>query len=424
MRARQGSVIAGRRCAGPFALALAGCLIACQSVAPAATLPRFDATPTRLVSTPTTEPVAAPTSTETVAPRPAADQPGDERWQALIQSGFVVVQQSTPFLASERTIRAYVLTDGTKASVMATRDGAVNWREAYGPGSCVLAFYAWDGRADTLLGIQGEKDSPVWCDLVNWDQPTAGLFFPFPNPNSETRRLLGLAASWSDLNGDGAPEVTVVYNSCNNDCQTYDGLDVRVYEIAKDSVEDLVAHIDGVLVLPDLLVATDPPAFRFQSRTQYGFDQDVWRTSIYRWEAGQFVDHSREYPAEYRAELETIRRDLERRYGTRVQPFGTAPFLTMLDIVNESGMPAREGLDLFLEATALEHWPQTDPFTACWLQLARAYAQMGFAAGAPFRIYPMDAGYSDNPDERRWLAGLAQTVADEGYDTSLCPQDH
>ena len=116
-------------------------------------------------------------------------------------AGFVVVDQSTPSGDPTNSIRAYLLTDGTKDTIMANRNGAVNLALAYVPGACVLAFYRWNGYEDALVDVLGEDESPFWCDLVNWDQPRAGVFYYLGiEPDERTRQVLHLNGHWSDVN--------------------------------------------------------------------------------------------------------------------------------------------------------------------------------------------------------------------------------
>lgn len=372
--------------------------------------------------TATIEPEATKRPLQTRAPAPPPDVPADSQWQALVDAGFVLVNRSTVSGDLTDGVRAYVLTDGTKDTIMSNRNGAVNLALAYVPGSCVLAFYHWNGTEDEMIGVLGKEESPFWCDLVNWDQPATGVFYRLGSePNETARRALHLKGHWGDLNQNGIPELVVVYGECTNDCrQEYDR--VSFYEASARGVADIAANVVGTFNLRDLLIATDPPAFSADNVTEYVADQDVWRTMIYRWGDGQFVDRSRDYPGYYEAKLQGLMQDLEQKYGTPIRPFMTVPFLTILDITNWSGLPPEKGLELFLEATSEVHWPGTDPDTACWLQLARGHAQADFVAGKPFEVYPMNTGAIGGEEERKWLANEVSTIAALGYDTSRCPQ--
>lgn len=402
-------------------VALMGCQVPTPSPAPSEK-PRATITPQPTV--PTALPTFTIVPTLTSVPKPAPEVPSDKRWQELMDAGFVVVDKSATDGEFADNVRAYLLTNGTRDSIMANRGGEINFRESLMPGTCVLAFFHWDGANDTLIQVIGEKESPFWCEMVHWDQPNAGVFFRLGvGPDDSTRRVLQLRSTWSDMNGNGVPELTVVYSGCTNDCQLdYDS--VSLYEVSSVGVKNIADGIEGALVLwPNMLVAQEPPAFNSVEIDPYWADQDIWRTRIYVWENDRFVDRSQSYPEYFQDKLHNIRLELEKRYGSKLRLFDTVPFLTILAVTNWSGLSREDSLKLFLDVTAPEHWPGTDPDTSCWLQLARGYAQVDFAADVPFRIYPMIKGSIGGDEEIPWLANEARTLAELGYDTGFCPTD-
>ena len=396
-------------------LVCAMALASCQQPVALGPTPAQPLQPTDIAISPNSE--ARPT--DQVVGLPAPDVPTDARWQQLIAEGFELVTTSASADVPMGTVRAFLVTDATKDSIMVTGGHVVDFEEAGGPGSCVLAFYLWNNATFRLVNLLGEGEYHYWCDILNWDAPTAGTFFKFRDLDATTRRVLDLRSTWSDMNANGWPELAVAYNDCLNDCDGYEGIVVRLYEMRESGVVDIAADLDGTLVPDDLLVESDPPSFGVMSMVNHGFDQKVWRTTIYSWDGARFVDQSRNHPDYYRGRIARILGDLSRRAGTKVWPYQTGPFLEILDIANVSGIPVEDGLAAFLDATDPKQWPGTDQITLCWLQLARANAQVDAKAGGPFRIYAMDGEFVTGE-----FSSLAQTAAElgaTGFDTSACP---
>lgn len=395
------------------ALASAIVLVSCQRVS--SDLPPTVSSEPTLTGVPTIH-VRPTERIETASP---PDLPSDSRWRQWTNDGFELVTTSAPTSIANGQVRAFLITDGTKESIMATGGHVVNFEEAGGPGSCVVAFYRWDNPAYQEMAVFGETEYHYWCDILNWDAATTGTFFKFREPDASARQALSLRSTWSDMNSNGWPELAVAYNDCLDNCEGYEGITVRLYEVRDGSVVDIAAGLPGTLVPDDLLVDSDPPAFAVQSMVDYGLGQKVWRTSVVLWNGEKFEDRSGSFSDYYRGKIAAILSDVQARSGTKVWPYQTAPFLEILDTANLSGIPVEEGLAAFLQATDPKQWPETDSMTLCWLQLARAYAQIDAKAGGPFRLHAMDGDFVTG--ELEPLAEVAATLSAEGFETNACP---
>lgn len=133
------------------------------------------------------------------------------------------------------------------------------------------------------------------------------------------------------------------------------------------------------------------------------------------------MDISANYAADYQARADTLAAQVAQDYG---KAFNTNArnelnVLTVLLLYERANL-REQGLQKFLELTALENWPQTAPDAGCWLQLARALEQERFAHGQPFvlPISTLDLDLGGLSGETPYWKTFDQTK----YDFSACAQ--
>lgn len=427
-------------------LVIMGCLTACAPLA--------SAQPTRLnaAATPTAAPATATTRPPTItpippptplrgtqaAPTPAAAptlaiaptaaptrqppaQPDETQWREWRTDGFEVLLSATTRDAAGQFYAAFLLTNGAINSIMRNDGELVDPSTPTGPGACLLAFYRWDGYQYIPLAGLGRTAAPIWCQVVDWDNAPGLTFFPFAEPSAETRAALGLSGYWSDLNGNGRPELAVLVSDCLNNCGRYQGLTTHYYEItAADKVVDIAAGLPGALFPDHLLHGADPVTLYARATVELTRDQSLEFDRILAVQAGRFADVSAQYPEAYLAQIEQLQAALARHYNSALPLFKTDLFLTLLGLANESGLPPQTGLAAFLEVTDPAHWPGTPGPSLCWLQLTRAYAQIDAAAGQPFRLTPLDGIFLMGEGPGVTFARLIQDIDTTRYDVSAC----
>ena len=115
---------------------------------------------------------------------------------------------------------------------------------------------------------------------------------------------------------------------------------------------------------------------------------------FYQWKDGQFVNVSSQYADEYRQQIADMANTVRQTYGS---PLNDNPFirrspvtalLNILVVYNNLRLElsSGEGLDLLLNLTEVSHWPGSARVPTCWLQIARAYAEMDYEHDLPFEI--------------------------------------
>ncbi|MBN2502913.1 MAG: hypothetical protein JXB38_19190 [Anaerolineales bacterium] len=82
-------------------------------------------------------------------------------------------------------------------------------------------------------------------------------------------------------------------------------------------------------------------------------------------------------------------------------------------------MPAT-GMDFFLNATNLEHWPGSSQEDLCYFQYIRAHTQGEYAQGIPFSLPISQSDQFGISTFAERLPYLLETVDTEKYDLSIC----
>jgi hypothetical protein len=286
---------------------------------------------------------------------------------------------------------------------------------------CHLYFFHWDGYQNTLIGA---FFSDSWCTATNWDLAKLGY---------QEHSTLGLSGYWSDINHNGLPELIVDQSDgCLNNCNDANGSQ-QIFEIqTTDRVVDIAADLPGKIEpTPGRILHSANPLTIYVH--QYNFYElhnftDVDR--IVKWDGNTFVDVSAQYIDEYRQEAQNLAQAIGLRYGhplddgINTSRSSVAQMLTILALYNNFHLPAKEGLGLFLDVTKPSHWPGSDRAFVCWLQLARAYAQIDYSNGAPFRISaPNDVLPAVMNPTASWATQTALSRAgidEKRFDVSAC----
>lgn len=371
--------------------------------------PQTTQPPTQVLVTPTLPPTQ--TALPTRQPH-SGETPTDVRWIEFQNNGFKVMSTASVHGSDGSLYSAYLLTDSKLNSVM-MRGGQVSASTETGPGVCQLVFYKWDGYRYQLLATEGEQDEPWWCEIIDWDAPE---FLP----DAQTRTALRLGGKWSDINGNGQPELAVIYNFCLWACHNaVQGVETRFFEIRNNSkVVDITADLPGVILPERLLHSTNPLTLFVSAPVDYGYSyEQVDLNLIFQWDGNGFIDVTDQYPDEYAKQVEKAVADIHSRYGRVLERFDVELLMTIPVMHNAAGLPRQDGLDIFLEVTDPTHWPSTDKATVCWLQVTRAYARIDYEQGVPFRINSFWAGFVTDEDE---LSEMTKGIDTSRFDVSAC----
>ncbi len=394
-------------------------IAACNPTTPTIRAP-LTATPTpyptvpRATSTPVPTPTLAlsPTSTSTTTARPTATlvptrQPNETFWAEVDKYG----------LTSASTV-------GPKGEIY-TFD-LVTSHEWY-PGTCRLYVGRWDGLTHTTIW---EHDGASDCEAINWDALST---------TADERQTLQLNGYWSDINHNGLPEFTVWQGSGCGGCDEANIGHTAIYEIyPSGDVLDIMEGLPAELIqFPDLvplnsalpihvnriLHSTDPVTVYMTDFTYYELHSYVKIAWIYQWDGDKYVNVSTQYADEYRQQIKQIVADLKMSYGKQFDAghmfaHHEEEVLKILLLGNAVQLPQKETLDAFLEATNPSHWLLSDNITKCWLQVARASAQIDYGLGVPYRLtgFPHDMVGTDP----QWLYHWAEQIDVTRFDVSAC----
>jgi hypothetical protein len=298
------------------------------------------------------------------------------------------------------------------------------------PEICRLLFYRQEKDTYRLMANldapQYPPDSrfsgyPFECRLVDWDaaHSDGGVFvYPFLTPEEDTRQALKMDGFSSDINGNGLPEFAVWAWYCPSACSGDEG-SLHFYEVQEDgSILQLTKDLPGVFYPWQMLVSKEPLAF-------YVFDvahevdphvlvENWW---VFTWDGSRFVDASSDYQRAYRQRIDEIAGQFRDDFGEAFPGSSQAKarLLSILFLADTSDQRAY-GLETFLDLTDLENWPDTDSFTACWLQLQRATAQDANQTGESFSTSPHPLEMVQN------LPDLLAPLEEGKYDVSACRQ--
>ena len=357
-------------------------------------------------------PTPSPTGTATVVPLAANDPLRTE-----LQSRGYELQFSTSHAGPDGfTYTAYAFKD----TQLTPELGGETTSEI-----CRIAFYRFDGQSNELIANLGAPKYPessryggypVSCDLAHWDDDFWFTDIWGPNfPLYVIRQAMSLKGFWSDINGNGLPELGILEWYCPNACHGYEGA-VHFYEIqSADKVEDITAGLPGVLLPWKIMHSTDPitlyvfdPALEYEPHIYI----DTWW--IYAWGGKEYVDVTSKYADEYKVDVDRTIARLKSNYG---QPFDATPrneldLLSVLFTLEKAGQQP-QALQEFLDTSDLANWKGTSELHACWLQVVRALAQEDYARGKPFSL---------PPDEFQIEIGLPQAAKSlqSKYDMSAC----
>jgi hypothetical protein len=329
-----------------------------------------------------TEP--APTATtQAIATAMPTRQPNDEFWSSLQDYPLVsaVIQGPEGYLYS-----FYLLEDTA------------------GFGTCRLYFFQWDGYEQSLIH---KVEQATACVAANWDVLRV---------EAQERQALHLHGYWSDINGNGLPELTVSHYSGAVSGDEANSGEYAVYEIrAAGHVKNIVAGLRFETWPAHMVHSEAPLTLYMYAYYSFGVHDYVDMAWLYRWEDDQFVNVSQAYQHEYEKQVEETVVALQQRYGNPATLVEFEEFLRILVIYNELALPQQAGLETYLEVTDPNHWPGTTQRERCWLQIARAYPQLDFEQGRSFQINPITAIYITGDYEM-----LTRVVDPQRFDVSAC----
>jgi hypothetical protein len=290
---------------------------------------------------------------------------------------------------------------------------------------CIIAFYRSDGNHNELIRTFDAPlytpgsyydGFPVHCIPNDWNQPM-NYSYHYP-PESEIYDLLGLDGVWSDINQNGLPEFSVHYQYCPNACLDAGAVSTHIYEIQTTSrVTDITADLPGVIEPFNLIHSVDPITF-------YVYDPTLWYCYkwciidtwwIYQWDGDKLVDVTANYIDEYMEIGEEIKANVELDYG---RLFREWTLLSILFHYQKAGLNDL-ALDTFLDITDLGYWPEASDLELCWLQYARAKAQIDSEEGRQYE-FPEFRLIDEPVDPVEFLSRIVPDWVQSGYDLSAC----
>lgn len=397
---------------------MAACGTVPKATATLTILPTHTATVTARPPTPTVTPSPRPpTATATDTPTPAPTQPphgtpDDATWQELQNLDYRIVTSAMTRGPEGYLYRAYLLTNPAYKSMMMADLGEPGGTES-GPGICTLLFYRWEGDRYTLVQSVGEREAPVVCSAYDW----SGWGSP------SDRVALGLRGYWSDINANGLPEFAVYKWWCLL-CHWWELGNIDFYEIqTAHQVANVAADINGAIV-PGIILHTADPLTIWVYDPWYANFETVMVYSVYEWQSNQYVNVSTQYGSEYQAQLEAVVAEIKASGGS-TSPVGPQhSVLEILVLTERGGLDRRMGLEAFLDVTELDNYPDATPEERCWLQLARAHAQIDFENGVPFEPYFFAdisiAGWQPLSEQ---YPHLTQDIDTARFDVSACLEE-
>jgi hypothetical protein len=290
-----------------------------------------------------------------------------------------------------------------------------------------LAFYRSDGQHNELihtfdapLYAEGSwyDGYPVFCHPNDWNQ--SSTYYSYYPLEPDFYDLLDLNGVWSDINQNGLPEFSVHYQYCPGACLNHGAVAIHIYEIQTTSrVIDLTAGLPGVIEPFNLVHSVDPITF-------YVYDPTLWYCYkwctintwwIYAWDEEGLVDVTDSYVDEYLELGEQIKADFKRDYG---RIFREWTLLSVLFLYEKAGL-SDLALETFLDISDPGFWPEASDMEYCWLQYARAQAQIDRYEGRPFR-FPEFRLIDETVYSLEILSRVVPGLVQSGYDLSACEQ--
>ena len=289
---------------------------------------------------------------------------------------------------------------------------------------CRIAFYRADDADNFLLYsfLHPEyADSRFWngfpfrCKAINWNKPES-LWFSYPQDQA-TYQDLSLRGSWSDINQNGLPEFAVLYDFCPNACRGQI-VSMHIYEIQTTSrVVDLTSNLPGAIEPFYFIHSKNPYTFyvydpSLSSRYCLDCTYDIYW--IYGWNGKELVDMTAQFQDEYLARGQEIIQNIRASYGNRMPEW---ELLEILFLYDKAGL-RKQAIQDFLEISDPAHWPNSDAWEICWLQIARASSQEDYRLGKPFYFPPLNLIDLYFPGKQ--LAYALNHVDTTRYDVSTC----
>lgn len=287
-----------------------------------------------------------------------------------------------------------------------------------GPEACRVAFFRSEDDENTFLGSlpapaysqPDNYDFPFTCHLIDWEESSAiapylSLDTLWPAYHSEkSKEYLHLKSASSDINGNGFPEFAVVYQYCFSICWDYGIVATHFYEVRTESVVDITLNIPGVIDPYENLLHDD------QAGTIYVYDRgyvgpgsivDTWW--IYAWNGKEYEDVTSQFANDILEWGEDRLQEIRLEYGKPLRRYGY-DFSEILLQFDKAGL-RDEAIEIIVELSDLSHWPATDEYFLCYLQIIRENALMEYRNNKPFSLPPGVLGFGSMglPEECKGL---------------------
>jgi len=370
--------------------------------------------PLKATSTPANTPFLTKTP---ILPSPTSNvislSENDEQYLQLKDKGYRLASSGSLVGPEGFTYSAYLFLNPDLSPLYAGSDPTKD--------TLVITFYRWDGEKNEFVSAQGlpavDNVYASAAGIADWNQPFSGIMQQdiIVEPNEETKLLLKQENYSSDINQNGLPEFAIGVAYCPLSC-THPTDGIQIFEIqSPEKVKNITEDLPGLTHFD--MHSKNPFTFYVWDSDSYDIYVHVGSYWIYAWDGSKFVDVSKSYTEDYVADANSTVNNLKAQYGI---PFdereirSETDVLTILKLYEKAGM-SEKGLQVFLDATDISHWPNTSNMSQCWLQVSRAMAQEDFRR---HRIFDLPPSYSLGFNEID--QDLVKQLKQAGYDTSAC----
>lgn len=288
----------------------------------------------------------------------------------------------------------------------------------YGSEKCPIVFYHWGRNGDswtnfsvgTFISHYPSQESvgggfPVLCEIINWNggiwrEPYLGMsVFGSAYSVELAKEQLHASGFESDINANGLPEFSVWYQYCSNGCVNWGYASVHFYEIQPDgSIVDITADLPGEVVpLFQLLYRGESGTlllYDLKSMSKFQRMETWW---IYEWDGVQYQDVTSRYADDIRLWGQERLEEIRELYGNPLDEYQPVEDFVAILLQYEKAGLQEEAIEIIEEITDPIHWPNTDDFYLCWLEVVLETAVDEYERGEPFSV-PVSPYWIDLPN--------------------------